>query len=107
LDWLESHPQQGKLFNQVPWGGYILYREWPQYKVFIDGQTEFYGPALTEEYASVAALQGDWQAILEKYEIEWSIVPTNSGLARLADSSPEWRVLYQDDTATILRRNNP
>jgi len=107
LDWLESHPQKGNMFNHFPWGGYILYREWPRYRVFIDGQTEFYGPELTEEYASVAALNGDWQGVLDRYSIAWVIVPTGGVLAQLADSYPPWRVLYQDETATILRRTAP
>jgi hypothetical protein len=107
MDWLEHHPQSGNMFNHFPWGGYILYREWPDYRVFIDGQTEFYGAELTEEYASVAALSGDWQGVLDRHQIDWLIVPTDSALGRLAGSHPEWKVLYEDETATILRRADP
>jgi len=32
-----------------------LYRLWPEKQVFIDGQTDFYGEALSREYAQVTA----------------------------------------------------
>ncbi|MGZ9225976.1 MAG: hypothetical protein ACXW4M_10515, partial [Anaerolineales bacterium] len=53
VDWLETNPQQGNMFNHFTWGGYILYRLWPPETVFIDGQTDFYGESLTREYEQV------------------------------------------------------
>ena len=50
VDWLKTNPQSGNVFNYFPWGGYLLYRDWPQTRVFIDGQTDFYGEALTRDY---------------------------------------------------------
>jgi hypothetical protein len=56
VNWLETHPQDGEMFNYFIWGGYLLYREWPDLQVFIDGQTDFYGETLSREYLSVLAL---------------------------------------------------
>jgi hypothetical protein len=53
VDWLEENPQEGEVFNYFIWGGYLLYRQWPDMRVFIDGQTDFYGEALTRQYVQV------------------------------------------------------
>ncbi len=43
VDYITTHPIEGNMFNEFTWGGYLLYRLWPEQKVFIDGQTDFYG----------------------------------------------------------------
>jgi hypothetical protein len=50
VDWMDQHRISGNGFNYFPWGGYLLYRRWPGAKVFIDGQTDFYGETLTRQY---------------------------------------------------------
>ena len=74
-------------------------------KVFIDGQTDFYGEALTIEYASVAYLQGNWQEVLSKYDIAWAIIQSKDDkLVEAFQDALHWKIIYQDDTAAILHR---
>lgn len=103
--WLETHPQGGNMFNQFIWGGYLLYSSWPQQRVFIDGQTDFYGEALTLDYASVAFLEDDWEDILTKHDISWAIIASDD--KRLIEAFEEklnWTIVYKDNTTTILDR---
>jgi len=104
VDWLSAHPQQGPMFNNFIWGGYILYRLWPQQTVFIDGQTDFYGEALTREYTQVMSLDQGWEAVLEKYDVSWVIVQSDKPLVTALQDDMNWSPIYSDDTATILRR---
>jgi hypothetical protein len=69
VDWIEKNPLEGNGFNYFPWGGYLLYRIWPENLVFIDGQTDFYGEDLTREYESVITLDTNWLNVIKKYEI--------------------------------------
>lgn len=103
VDWLESNPQTGNMFNHFPWGGYLLYRTYPNYLVFIDGQTDFYGESFTREYEGVISLSQGWENILEKYAVEWVIIETDSPLAE-ALTNTGWKILYKDETAIILRK---
>lgn len=102
MDWLETHPQKGNMFNHFTWGGYILYRGWPQNLVFIDGQTDFYGETLTHEYELVITQKEGWNVVLEKYDVEWAILPVSAPLAN-ALRKAGWSVIYEDATTTILR----
>ena len=101
-DWLERQPQTGAMFNYFPWGGYLLYRFWPSERVFIDGQTDFYGERLTRQYEQVITLAGGWQNVLSRYRIDWVIIPVDSELATYLQTQPEWKALYRDQTAVIF-----
>ena len=104
VNWLDNNPQQGNVFNYFPWGGYLLYRQWPEMNVFIDGQTDFYGESLTREYEQVDSISNAWENVLEKYQVEWVIIENKSALAQALEFEYHWRVLYRDDTAVILRK---
>lgn len=104
VDWLQKKPPTDRMFNYFPWGGYLLYRLWPEQKVFIDGQTDFYGEALTREYEKILNLSEDWEDILDRYEISWILMPADSLVVHHLRNSPKWQLSYEDQTAAILRQ---
>ncbi|MCJ7583514.1 MAG: hypothetical protein MUO30_01905, partial [Anaerolineales bacterium] len=103
VDWLEAHPQPGNMFNYFTWGGYLLHRLWPEQKVFIDGQTDFYGEALTRQYEQIITLAEGWENVLDQYAVTWAIIPTDSALSK-ALIAAGWQSIYQDATASIFIR---
>jgi hypothetical protein len=100
----ESGLPEGKVFNEFGWGGYLLYRLWPEKLVFIDGQTDFYGEALTFTHEQTLEAHGDWRAILDTYDVQWVILPPYRGLGPWLDQSPEWELIYSDETASVWAR---
>jgi hypothetical protein len=104
VDWILENPGQGQVFNYFPWGGYLLFRTWPQQQVFIDGQTDFYGEDLTRQYEKVITLGEGWQEILVKFEVEWVIMPADSDLSQILDDNQAWKRQYTDQTASVYFR---
>jgi hypothetical protein len=104
VNWLEQNPQQGNMFNEFIWGGYLLYRLWPDQTIYMDGTTDFYGEAFTREYAGVVSLQDGWQDTLAKYNVSWAILPSNRPLIQALKDDLGWEIIYQDTTATIIRK---
>ncbi|GAB4502080.1 MAG: hypothetical protein Fur0035_16260 [Anaerolineales bacterium] len=101
VTWLEAHPQNGQMVNEFDWGGYLLWRVWPQYKIFMDGHTHIYGEEKSLEYLRVINAQPGWQAVLTQYDIRWAILKPESPL-RAALESEGWQLVYRDGTALIL-----
>lgn len=95
---------RGNLFNYFPWGGYVLYAGYPRYRVFIDGQTDFYGERLTRDYLEVARLEPGWESVLDRYQVGWVLFPHESPLSLLLARTHGWRLVYQDGTADIFIR---
>jgi hypothetical protein len=96
----------GPVFNQMAWGGYLLYTR-PDIPVFIDGQTDFYGPALSREYLTALGGYPGWRDVLDRHEVEWTITHTGATLNQLLALDDGWRRAYSDDVATIYRRVSP
>jgi len=102
VQWLEDNPQSGHMFNDFLWGGYVVWRLWPEQKDFIDSQSDLTGEA-TKLYLTVRNLGTGWQDMLKQYDVKWVIMPGNSALGTelIKDG---WKVLYRDPTAIILRQ---
>src|SRR3990170_3284447 len=105
VDWMEAHSIIGAGFNYFPWGGYLLYRTWPEQRVFIDGQTDFYGEQLTRQYEKAISLQPGWREVLHENHVRWVLMPPESLLARALQAEPGWITLFRDDTAILLDMN--
>lgn len=104
VDWLEEHPQEGRMFNDLNWGGYIAFHLWPEQKVFADSMADVTGE-MTLQYETVLTMSKGWENIFSKYQIRWVILPTNSELVRALGNDFAWETIYTDSTATILRHN--
>jgi hypothetical protein len=107
-DWLESHPQSGNMFNEFNWGGYLLYRLWPEQKVYIDSQSDFYGEAFLREYEhNVVVADGFfgpyWEDAFARHNVTWAILPTRAPLVLVLHDAG-WHSVYYDTTAVILRK---
>jgi hypothetical protein len=103
VEWLEKNPQQGNMFNDLNWGGYLAWHLWPGQLTFVDSMADVTGE-VTMQYETVLTLANGWQDILNKYNIEWAIIEPNSPLANELELKQNWHVLYQDGNAVILRK---
>jgi hypothetical protein len=95
----------GRIYNDFIWGGYLLL-EWPEQKVFIDGQTDFYGEEVTREHTRIAAMSPGWRDLLGKWDVSLVMVPGQRALAHELVREPAWHLWYCDSTAVILRRDS-
>jgi hypothetical protein len=100
-DWIDKNPPRGEMFNEYTWGGYLEYRLFPAYRVFIDGDNDFFGEELVREYLDALNARGDWRAILDKYNVAWVILPPTRPLAQELMRSDEWREAYRDEGAGV------
>ena len=100
--WLQVNPQPGHMFNNFIWGGYIVWRTWPEQQDFIDSQSDLSGEA-TKYYLAVEKLEPGWQEVLARYDVKWVIMPVNSAIS-LELIKDGWNTLYKDQTAIVLRQ---
>ena len=102
VTWLESHPQEGRMFNDLNWGGYITWRLWPEQKVFADSMADVTGE-VTLEYETTLTMADGWENIFAAHDVKWVILQSTSELARHLSQSAAWEILYTDSTTMILR----
>jgi len=105
-NFIQSHSLKGNLLTTDYWGGYIIYRFYPDKKVFFDGRSDMYSKEFIKEYESLVNLEHSWKNVLQKYHISWVLLPVNYGLASALKELPGWKVVYDDQFAIIFARRD-
>jgi len=106
VEFLKHEKLQGNMYNPEQFGDYVIYAAWPQYRVFVDGRIDMYGPETMSNYMKVAALQPGWRDVLTKYGINFIFDHANSPLASLLKERGDWRLVYADRVANIFVRDS-
>lgn len=94
----------GPVLNEYSFGGYLVYAGIPP---FIDGRADMYGDDFLSEYTGAVYLKkpDSLPKLLNKYGIEWTLMPPTSPTVALLDHLPEWHRLYADKIAVVHVRN--
>ncbi|HEV8376310.1 MAG TPA: hypothetical protein VGR38_08805 [Candidatus Polarisedimenticolia bacterium] len=124
---LDRYQVGKRLFNDVKFGGYLIWRRYPEHPVFIDGRNEVYDSLLAEIFHALGSWKG-WEEMLARYEIDAAMLrrgqlqaveypPVSSGSPPRKEmrafsaayfQSSRWALVYWDDHAVIfVRRDDP
>ncbi|MCB0212249.1 MAG: hypothetical protein KDJ52_23110 [Anaerolineae bacterium] len=104
VEFLQDNKLPGPLFNSYNWGGYLIFKLWPDYLVYIDGRTDLYDDTFIRRYLNVMVAGEDWQQSLDDDDINLVFIETNSVLAKFLSQNPAWIEQYRDDQAVIFSR---
>jgi hypothetical protein len=91
-----------RVFASDTWGGYLIYRRYPA-KVFVDGRSDFYGPAFETEYAEVLGVRYNWESTLAKHGVDTVLLAADAPLSSVLKASHNWRAVYDDGVAIVFR----
>lgn len=96
----------GAVLNDYGFGGYLIYAGTPP---FIDGRADMYGDDFFREYVEALSLKTSdgLEKLLQKYKIEWTLLPPGNAAVALLDHLPEWRRLHGDKVAVVHVRKPP
>ncbi len=90
------------VLNHYNWGGYFIWKLYPDYRVFIDGRADLYGDSFMNEFAASYYLAGDWRKSLRTWGIRTIVLPPDAPLVTALQSQPGWRRTYADSQAVVL-----
>lgn len=93
------------MLNHYNWGGYFIWRLYPEYRVYIDGRADLYGDAFMNDLATTYYLKGDsWRSPFERWGIQTVVLPPDAPLVTALRALPDWELIYSDKQAVILIR---
>jgi hypothetical protein len=104
VQFIQKNKPAGPLFNSYNWGGYLIYKLWPDYPVYIDGRTDLYDNSFIRRYLDVMLTNEGWEQTLSEDGINLVLVENNSILAKFLEENLAWEEIYRDDLAVIYRR---
>lgn len=103
-DYLAGHELAGNLFNQYRWGGYLIYRLYPRYPVYVDGRADPFSDRVIDDYRAITRLDPGWQALLGRYGVALAVIENESPLAGAPRADPTWRELARGDVDALFAR---
>ena len=92
------------VFSTDQWGDYLIYRHYPNVKVFIDGRSDFYGQKFDDQYVQVVDAASNWEKPLDEYRVQTVLLPVDSAVNSVLKQSASWRVVYDDHVAILFER---
>lgn len=108
-DFVLKNSISGNIFNDLAIGGYLIWRLYPQKKIFIDGRLEVHSK---DSYASYLRFLQDydfWKRTMDDYEVNCVIlghvVPGTQVLIQRLSQDNRWKIAYFDPTGIVFLRD--
>jgi len=111
-DYIEEHNLKGNTFHPQIYGDYLLWRLWPQQRVFFDGRVHLYGEEFVRAYFRIYE-DSDWEDRLKKSKIRYVLLekPQESdegkGLVGRIGRSRNWKKIFEDSRSILWERLTP
>jgi len=102
VEWIIKNKPQGKLFNSYNWGGYLIWRLYPEYPVYIDGRADLYGGTFLFNYFDIYSVKSGWEEKLNQENIQVVIVESDSKLADALEQSSAWKISFEDNVSVVF-----
>ena len=104
VDFIEKEKPPQPIFNEYVWGGYLIWRLHPEYRVNMDGRADVYGDALVEEFLAVHDGEPKWREALDRQGIRTVLVKSDVPLASLLRQDIAWQKVFEDNASVIFVR---
>jgi hypothetical protein len=104
VNYLEAHDVPGPILSPDSWGGYLIYRLYPQTKVVLDDRHDLYGEEFFKSYLKMVHVEPGWDDFLQQHQAGCILVPKDSALANILRETHDWKPIYNDDVTVLFVR---
>ena len=105
LSRLTPTPAMPRILTSDQWGDYLIFRLYPQQRVFFDGRSDFYGPGIGSDYRKLLSCESPWRELLDRYQFDLALLPHDWALSTALEREPGWRLVYRDPVAVLFARD--
>ena len=105
-DFMVSNIPPGKLFNRYGSGGYLIWRGYPDYPVFVDGRYAPYSEELLREALHILAGQPGSIELMKKHDVEIVLIGTKTALSEQLYYNDRFKIVYSDESNSIYVVNS-
>ncbi len=113
-DFIASENIGGTMFNTYGIGGYLIYRGYPDRKVFIDGRNVDYGFDYMARAYAAGVDASRWKELEDTYNFTYAIVDYDAiqrekdlPYSTILDKDKQWPLVYLDDWVAVYLKDIP
>ena len=114
VDFVEEHNITGNTYNNYGIGGYLLYRGYPDRKIFVDGRNVDYGYPFLEKAIGAAQNEVLWEEIGQEWDLTAAILTFDASKPEFGPypfthlhRNLDWAMVYIDDHAAVYLKKVP
>jgi hypothetical protein len=105
VSYMSAHQLPSHVFVEYSWAGYLLWKGFPRYKVYMDSRADtVYTVSILEGYNTMFQAAPDWQEKLAEYRVDDVLIPRQAPLAQVLAQDSAWRLAYRDSQGVIYVR---
>lgn len=94
---------KGRVFTYDQWADYLIYRFYPDAKVFMDGRSDFYGPEFVDTYQQVLNADHRWESHLKRYGINVVVLKPDAALAKVLKQCRNWKLVFDNGSVLVFQ----
>lgn len=111
VNYLKQNPIEGKVFNSIRYGGYLIWHFYPDKQVFVDGRLIIRSPEFFSGYLSILDNPDEFLTVARCYGITHAILPIALferylKLVRWLYHYPEWEIAFVDGASILFIRKD-
>ncbi|MEE9543090.1 MAG: hypothetical protein V3V95_04835 [Thermodesulfobacteriota bacterium] len=108
INFLDKNSINGNMFNSYEFGGYLIWRSFPERKVYIDGRSDIYIDLLMEQRK--LSILG-FEKLVETYDIDYLILSYSPSTVKYVNPNPVFgkmlALVFFDDVSMVYLRRTP
>ena len=104
VDLLMRSDVREPIFTPDWWGGYVIYRMYPQARVVVDDRHDLYGAQFFRNYLKIWHDEPGWEQALEEMDPDWVLVPVKAAITPGLIEAQNWKAIYRDGTSVLFER---
>lgn len=108
MDFLDEFGIGGNMFNSYEFGGYLIWRSFPERKVYVDGRSDIYIRLLMEQRK--LSILG-FEKLIEVYDIDYLILSFSHSTVKYINPNPVFggmlALVWWDDVSMVYLRRTP
>jgi hypothetical protein len=95
-----GYVNEGRLFHNDAIGGYLIYSQWPERRVYIDDRAELYGQRFIE-FVQARDGSSNWKKVFQEFKIHQALLELDDPLTEILTASG-WTETYRDNDFIVL-----
>lgn len=105
----ENIGENSRLYNEYTYGSLLMFNN---IKVFIDSRCDLYtkeyskGCTVAYDYINIMKCTGNFEELLNKYNIEYLLISKDSALAKNIFNNSKYQKLFEDEISYVIKVNN-
>lgn len=104
VEFLRAQAVAGNVWNELAWGGYLMWELGPRWKVSLDGRNiTLYPREVVQDHFELFAGKRPAESTLAKYEVDLCMVRPERPLVKELEQSDGWEAVYRDRVCVMYR----